>query len=243
MKKFVTYLVTYSGDLLPKYYIGSTSEDQVLSGNYFGSISSIKWKKIFKEELKKNKHLFKIEILSIHDSRKLALESELEIQLEKNVVKSDEFMNESLAIVNGFFGRDTSGENHPLYGKKHSEETKEKISKTLTGRLESDETRKKKSESKKGDKNFFYGKKHSEESKNKISNTKKGCSSWNKGIPMKEESKKKLSESKKGKKLSKETREKLSKIRKGKPKSEEHKLKLKLAWIERRKKLFLQNEN
>lgn len=58
-----------------------------------------------------------------------------------------------------------------------------------------------------------------------------------KGIPMSEESKKKLSNSKKGKKLSDETKKKLSEMRKGKPKSEEHKLKMKLAWIERKKKM------
>ena len=43
--------------------------------------------------------------------------------------------------------------------------------------------------------------------------------------------------SKKGKKLSDETKKKLSEMRKGKPKSEEHKLKMKLAWIERKKKM------
>ena len=59
---------------------------------------------------------------------------------------------------------------------------------------------------------------------------------------MSEDSKKKLSESKKGKKASEETRKKLSEISKGKPKSEEHKLKMKLAWIERKKKMS-QNEN
>lgn len=29
MKKYVVYLVTYNGDKLPKYYIGSTSEDNI----------------------------------------------------------------------------------------------------------------------------------------------------------------------------------------------------------------------
>lgn len=49
------------------------------------------------------------------------------------------------------------GESAPMYGKRHSEETKKKISNSL-----------------KGDKNHFYGKNHSEETKNKISNTLKG---------------------------------------------------------------------
>ena len=240
--KYVTYLVTYVGDKLPKYYIGSTSEDKVNSGKYFGSVASIKYKDIFKEERKNNPDLFTIEILSLHTTRESAIEKELELQIKYNVVKSTDYMNESLARVNGFFGRDTSGEGHPKFGDKLSEETKKKISDTLTGRIEPEETRKKKSLSKLGDKNSFYGKKHSEETKDKISESRKGVESWNKGIPMSEDAKKKLSESKKGKKASDETKKKLSEMSKGKPKSEEHKLKMKLAWIERKKKMN-QNEN
>ena len=235
--RYVTYLVTYIGDKLPKFYIGSTSEEKVLSGKYFGSISSKKYKELFLNEKRDNIHLFKIEILSYHDTREEAIKEELRRQIELDVIKSLDYMNESLARVNGFFGGDTSGENHPQYGKTLSEETKNKISNTLTGRIEPEETRKKKSESKIGEKNSFYGKKHSIDTKNKISETKKGTESWNKGIPMSEESKRKLSNSKKGKKLSNETKKKLSEMRKGKPKSEEHKLKMKLAWIERKKKM------
>lgn len=48
------------------------------------------------------------------------------------------------------------GENNPFYGKTHSEETIEKIKKTLKGQMD-------------GENNPFYGKHHSEESKNKMS--------------------------------------------------------------------------
>ena len=244
MKRYVTYLVTYLGDKLPKFYIGSTSEERVLSGKYFGSISSKKYKSIFLKEIIDNLNLFKIEILSYHSSREDALEEELKIQIELDVVRSIEYMNESLARVNGFFGRDTSGENHPQYGRTLSEETKNKISNTLTGRIEPEETRKKKSLSKLGEKNSFYGKKHSEETKNKISESKTGIESWNKGVPMSEETKKKLSDAKKGKKASDETKIKLSEARKGKPKSLETKEKMRLAWIERKKKKEeISNEN
>lgn len=41
---------------------------------------------------------------------------------------------------------------------------------------------------------------------------------------------------------SEETKKKLSEMIKGKPKSEEHKLKMRLAWIERKKKMN-QNED
>lgn len=42
-----------------------------------------------------------------------------------------------------------------------------------TGKTHSDETRRKKSESKKGEKNSFYGKKHSDETKKKMSEARK----------------------------------------------------------------------
>lgn len=117
MKKFVVYLTTYLGTMLPTKYIGSTTEEKILSGNYFGSIKSKRWKEIFKDELKNNKKLFGVEILSYHETRKEALEEELRLQVLYNVVKSSEYFNESLACPNGFFGRDVSGNLAPMFGK------------------------------------------------------------------------------------------------------------------------------
>lgn len=107
------------------------------------------------------------------------------------------------------------GENHPMYGKHHTEETKEKISQANTGRIQSEETRKKISDAVSGDKNPFYGKKHSEEAKRKMSEACKGKPAWNKGIPISDEQKIKLSIAHTGKRLSEETRAKMSESRKG----------------------------
>ena len=52
-----------------------------------------------------------------------------------------------------------SGENHPLYGKHHSEETKKKLSKAHKGKKLSEETKKKMSDNKAGEKNHAFGKK------------------------------------------------------------------------------------
>lgn len=49
------------------------------------------------------------------------------------------------------------GENNPFFGKTHSIETIEQIRKANLGKKDSDETRRKKSESKKGSKNSMYG--------------------------------------------------------------------------------------
>jgi len=62
---------------------------------------------------------------------------------------------------------DTSGTNHPMYGRKHSEEARKKMSKAHKGKKHSEETRKKLTEANKG-------RKHSEESKKKIGKAHKG---------------------------------------------------------------------
>lgn len=86
------------------------------------------------------------------------------------------------------------GEKHPLYGKHHSEETKEKISTALSG-------------TNIGDKNPNYGKKLSDETKYKIHLA-------NKGRRHSDEAKAKMSIVNKGKKVSNETKEKMSQIAK-----------------------------
>ena len=50
------------------------------------------------------------------------------------------------------------GENNSFYGKKHSEETRKKISIAATGRKPSKEARKKMGDSRRGEKNHFYNK-------------------------------------------------------------------------------------
>ena len=119
MNKFVVYLTIYSGDKLPPFYIGSTSMKKINKG-YCGSVVSKKYKDIYQYELKYNRHLFKTEIISMHNDRKDALDAELYEQIKRDVVKSSEYFNMSFAKVNGYFGicgpRDKS-----------SQETKDKL--------------------------------------------------------------------------------------------------------------------
>jgi len=124
-------------------------------------------------------------------------------------------------------------------GKSHTEETKKKISesnkgnKYCLGRILSEESKKKMRISHKGthmgENNPMYGKHHTSESRQKIRDTIKGKPSSFKGRHHSEESRKKLSEANKGKHPSEETREKMSESRKGKPFSEEHKIKIGLS--------------
>ena len=86
-------------------------------------------------------------------------------------------------------------EHNPMYGKKHSDESKKKMSEAKKGKKLSEETRNKMSEAHKGkhagENNSMYGKHHTEESKKKMSEAKKGKHHS-------EETKKRLSEAKKG---------------------------------------------
>lgn len=70
------------------------------------------------------------------------------------------------------------GENHPLYGKHLSKETKKKISKSNKGKNKgkhrSEETKKKISKSLRGENSPFYGKHLSEEHRKKLSESHKG---------------------------------------------------------------------
>ena len=66
------------------------------------------------------------------------------------------------------------GENHPMYGKHHTEEVKEKMRKPKP-----DEYKQKMSEKRKGEGNPYYGKKHSKEWKEKASKRNKGSNNGN----------------------------------------------------------------
>lgn len=72
---------------------------------------------------------------------------------------------------------DSRGENHYLYGKHHTEKTKQKISKTLKGKTLTKEHRKKISKATKGKNNPFYGKTHTKKIKQKLSNLHSGKNS------------------------------------------------------------------
>ena len=84
---------------------------------------------------------------------------------------------------------DCSGENHPMFGKKHTEETKQKMSEAHKGKKHTEETKQKMSDSHKGENSPMYGKKHSEEVKQKMSEA-------HKGKKLSEETKQKMSEAK-----------------------------------------------
>lgn len=66
-----------------------------------------------------------------------------------------------------------SGSKNPMYGKKHTEETREKLSETHKGKIFSKGTKEKLSRAKKGSKNPNYGKTLSKETREKMSKAQK----------------------------------------------------------------------
>ena len=96
---------------------------------------------------------------------------------------------------------DCSGENHPMFGKKHSEETKKKLSDSHKGKPSPNKGKPMSEEQKKKLSLAHKGKHHSEETKKKMSQNHYDCSGENHymfGKHHSEETKKKISETKKG---------------------------------------------
>lgn len=128
-------------------------------------------------------------------------------------------------------------EKNSFYGKKHTEDSLEKMRVKQSGKKLSEETKQKIKESTTGDKNHFYGKTHTDEVKHLISKLSSGENNsfygkkhteetlqkmrdsnkrLNLGVPMKDETKIKISNSTKGKIISEETKQKMSESAKGK---------------------------
>lgn len=127
MSKYVVYLISYSGDDLPPYYIGSTSQKNIDNG-YLGSVRSKAYKELWKYHSRNNRDRFKVSILTRTDNRKRATEIELLWQKKLSVVSSDLFANMAYAAPNGFFGRDVTGERNPRFGAANTSSTRKKIS-------------------------------------------------------------------------------------------------------------------
>ncbi len=184
--QYVIYLTEYLGDKLPRWYIGSTYKDNILKNNYNGSPRSKKWKDLYKQEQKENKHLFNTQIIYECYDREVAIYIERKFQVLANAVERDDYMNRSYAggsfgktnlttpesIAKGIETKRRNGNNIP------SEETKRKISESNKGRTMNDDERLKMSINGKGKimpesmkqktKERMLGNTHSEETLKKI---------------------------------------------------------------------------
>ena len=171
---YCTYITFYRGKNLPPFYLGSSSVKRVESG-YHGSVCSSQYENIWKSEMRTNPERFITKILTTHAVRQDATLREHQLQKALHVVKNPLYINQSYAAHDSFSDRNQSGKNNPMYGshrsgkdnpffgQKHTPETlvkmkgrkcteqnKQLYSRLKKGVLDSDETKLKKSISKKG---------------------------------------------------------------------------------------------
>jgi len=114
-----------------------------------------------------------------------------------NYIRSEETRNKISEAL--------KGEKHHFYGKKFSDETKEKMRQATLGMKHTEESIKKMS----GENHHNYGKTHSEEWKKKMSERMSGSNHPLYGKPRSDETKEKLRQANLGKKHSDETKEKM----------------------------------
>ena len=139
---YCTYLTIYSGNKLPRFYIGSTSIDKIDRG-YHGSVSSKKYKKIWNSELKEHPELFKTQILTTHETREEAFNEEVRYQKEHDVVNSNLYINMAIANKKLMCTDYNDIERNKKISNSWTEERRIKHSETMKKIWESEEYRKK----------------------------------------------------------------------------------------------------
>lgn len=138
-----------------KRYIGQKKSTEFLAEKYLGSGQSL-----IKAVGKYGRENFKVELIEECNSEDILNEKEIYWINFYDAVKSRDFYNKKEG-GRGFSSSD--------------------ISKWQRGSKRSEETRKRISESKIGDRNPMYGKHHSEEAKEKLSKANSGKNHWNYG--------------------------------------------------------------
>jgi len=196
--KHYTYMITNT--LNDMQYIGVRSCDCEPNEDQYWSSS-----KYLKEDITKfGIENFTKQILNIWNTREDALEHEISLHEQYNVSTNKLFYNKSKQTSVGF---DTTGMPGPcnMLGKKHTEESKQKMSKSKKGKPKTTEHNLKNSLSHRGEKNPFYGKKHTQESIEKIRKASTGKNNPMYGKQHSDEVKQKISQINKGKKRVKVT--------------------------------------
>ena len=176
-----TYLIVNKNSQMKYIGVRSCTCPPENDDEYMGS------SKILGEAMQETPEVFTKTIIDTFPTREIANINEKWLHETYDVARNSEFYNLCIAPV-GFnmCGRTFSdatrkkqsivkrGSNNPNYGKKHSLETLEKMSKAKKGKKRSTETRKKISAALSGENSPMYGKSPSPETREKMSKAKKG---------------------------------------------------------------------
>lgn len=124
------YVYRITNKVLKKHYYGCRTSKNIIPQNDLGVkyFSSSKDKK-FRQDQKENPQNYKYKIVRIFQTRKDAANFEIFLHNKFDVGKNSNFYNKAKATSYGFSCVGITGENHFNYGRKHSLESRIKISK------------------------------------------------------------------------------------------------------------------
>jgi len=158
----IGYIYSITNKINGKQYIGQTVnyERRVIDHKYY-SKKEIKYRSAIYDAMKKyGVDNFEFTIIETCDAE------ELDVKEQEWIAKLNTLVPNGYNILNG--GKKLFDENNPFYGKFHTEETKNKISKKNKNRIQSEEEIELRKIINSGENNPFYGKHHTEETKKLI---------------------------------------------------------------------------
>lgn len=120
---YCVYLTTYSGNLLPPFYVGCVRLERIFKENYRGTVTAKEYKKRFISEIKRNPEKFKTHIIKTFNEKKEAFQYEKSLLKRFNVYYNEMYINSSTSCM-------TNNETNPNLSKimkqKHKEDIKGK---------------------------------------------------------------------------------------------------------------------
>jgi hypothetical protein len=128
---YCVYLISYRGNKLPPFYVGSTSMEKLQNG-YKGSVSSKIYGPIWRSEIKKRPDMFCIRPLSArYSSRDDAYDAEDRLLRALGAVRSSMYVNRRCAAGLGYH---PTGEDSHRHHVPHTAEALAKMSLVHTGK-------------------------------------------------------------------------------------------------------------
>ena len=141
--QYCTYLTVYSGNKMPMFYIGRSNEVNIRNG-YRGTVTSKLYKEVWLNELSEHPELFKTTILTLHSTVKEAAIKEEYFHKKFQVHINPLYINQATGAgtfnsdirgkKNPFYGSNRIGELNPMFGRKQSDSSRQRMSTAQKGK-------------------------------------------------------------------------------------------------------------